>query len=77
MYTEFSYDVNGHVGVITLRRPEARNALTYTTYRELEDVGPQRKRAMPVCGEIQLKVRRGSERGRCSVLASGMNEGLR
>jgi enoyl-CoA hydratase len=37
MYTELSYDVDGHVGVITLRRPEARNALTYTTYRELED----------------------------------------
>jgi hypothetical protein len=30
-----------------------------------------------VCGEIQLKLRRGSERGRCSVLASGMSEGLR
>jgi enoyl-CoA hydratase len=37
MYTELSYDVDGHVGVITLRRPEARNALTFTTYRELED----------------------------------------
>ena len=36
MYTELSYDVDGHVGVITLRRPEARNALTYTTYDELE-----------------------------------------
>lgn len=37
MYTELSYDVDGHIGVITLRRPEARNALTFTTYRELED----------------------------------------
>ncbi len=37
MYTELSYDVDGHVGLITLRRPEARNALTFTTYRELED----------------------------------------
>jgi enoyl-CoA hydratase/carnithine racemase len=37
MYTELSYDVDGHVGVITLRRPEARNALTFTTYHELED----------------------------------------
>ena len=37
MYTELSYDVEGHVGLITLRRPEARNALTYTTYAELED----------------------------------------
>jgi predicted phosphodiesterase len=30
-----------------------------------------------VCGEIQLKRRRGSERGRCSVFASGMSQGLR
>src|SRR5437879_4041328 len=36
-YEELSYDVDGHVGVITLRRPEARNALTHRTYRELED----------------------------------------
>ena len=37
MYTELSYDVHEHVGVITIRRPEARNALTFTTYKELED----------------------------------------
>jgi enoyl-CoA hydratase/carnithine racemase len=37
-YTELTYEVEGHVGVITLNRPEARNALTHTTYRELEDV---------------------------------------
>jgi enoyl-CoA hydratase/carnithine racemase len=36
-YTELSYDVDGHVGVITIQRPEARNALTWTTYAELED----------------------------------------
>ncbi|MDQ1396665.1 MAG: hypothetical protein QOG64_1924 [Acidimicrobiaceae bacterium] len=36
-YTELSYDVEGDVGVIMLRRPEARNALTHTTYAELED----------------------------------------
>jgi enoyl-CoA hydratase/carnithine racemase len=36
MYTELSYDVHEHVGVITIRRPEARNALTFTTYKELE-----------------------------------------
>jgi len=34
--TELSYESHGDVGVITLRRPEARNALTYTTYAELE-----------------------------------------
>ena len=37
MATELRYEVHGHVGVITLDRPEARNALTFTTYRELED----------------------------------------
>jgi enoyl-CoA hydratase len=34
--TELSYDERDHVGVITLQRPEARNALTFTTYAELE-----------------------------------------
>jgi len=37
VYTELSYQVDGDVGVITLQRPEARNALTFTTYAELED----------------------------------------
>lgn len=37
MYTELAYEVEGDVGVITLNRPEARNALTHTTYAELED----------------------------------------
>jgi enoyl-CoA hydratase/carnithine racemase len=36
-YTELSYTVDDHVGVITINRPEARNALTFTTYAELED----------------------------------------
>jgi enoyl-CoA hydratase len=36
-YQELRYEVAGDVGVITLDRPDARNALTYTTYRELED----------------------------------------
>jgi len=36
-YSELTYEVRGDVGVITLDRPEARNALTHTTYRELED----------------------------------------
>jgi enoyl-CoA hydratase len=34
--TELTYDEVGDVGVITLNRPEARNALTFTTYAELE-----------------------------------------
>jgi enoyl-CoA hydratase len=37
MATELRYEEHGHVGVITLDRPEARNALTHTTYAELED----------------------------------------
>ncbi len=37
MPTELRYDENDHVGVITLDRPEARNALTHTTYGELEE----------------------------------------
>jgi enoyl-CoA hydratase/carnithine racemase len=38
MPTELRYEEHDHVGVITLDRPEARNALTHTTYAELEDV---------------------------------------
>lgn len=37
MPSELRYEEHGHVGVITLDRPEARNALTHTTYAELED----------------------------------------
>ncbi|HVF32576.1 MAG TPA: enoyl-CoA hydratase/isomerase family protein [Acidimicrobiales bacterium] len=37
-YTEITYtEGDDHVGVLTLDRPEARNALTFTTYAELED----------------------------------------
>lgn len=34
---ELLYRVEGHVGVITLNRPEQRNALTWRTYQLLED----------------------------------------
>lgn len=37
MYTEIDYDELGHVGIITIDRPDARNALTLTTYAELAD----------------------------------------
>ena len=37
MYREVIYESHGDVGVITLNRPGARNALTHTTYAELED----------------------------------------
>src|SRR4051812_31457936 len=36
-YREIRYETTGHVGVITIDRPEARNALTFTTYAELTD----------------------------------------
>lgn len=36
MPTELIYEERDHVGIITLNRPEARNALTFTTYDELE-----------------------------------------
>jgi len=37
MYSELIYETRGDVGIVTLNRPEARNALTHTTYAELED----------------------------------------
>lgn len=37
MYSEIRYEVDDHVGIITIDRPEARNALTHTTYAELAD----------------------------------------
>ena len=37
MYTEIEYEQRGHVGIITIDRPEARDALTFTTYAELAD----------------------------------------
>lgn len=33
---DLSYEEHDHVAVLTLRRPEARNALTFRTYAELE-----------------------------------------
>ncbi len=36
--TELTYEELDHVGVITIDRPEARNALTFTTYAEIEAV---------------------------------------
>jgi enoyl-CoA hydratase/carnithine racemase len=51
-FKELSYDVDGHVGIITLRRPEAMNSLTYTLYMEIEDaVRNSQARALVVTGE--------------------------
>ena len=35
MYTEITYTESDHIGTITIDRPDARNALTHTTYGEL------------------------------------------
>jgi enoyl-CoA hydratase len=35
-FEELDYEVRDQVGIITLNRPEARNALTFKTYAELE-----------------------------------------
>ncbi len=37
MPSELTYEETDHVGLLTLNRPEARNALTFTTYAELEE----------------------------------------
>ncbi len=37
MYSEIEYEQRGHVGIVTIDRPAARNALTFTTYAELAD----------------------------------------
>jgi enoyl-CoA hydratase len=37
VYGEIIYETQGDVGVLTLNRPDARNALTHTTYAELTD----------------------------------------
>ncbi len=36
MFEEIQYEERGHVAILTLNRPEARNALTFKTYAELE-----------------------------------------
>ena len=35
--SELTYEVEDHIGVITLNRPEAMNSLTYQLYADLED----------------------------------------
>lgn len=37
MPSEITYEEVDHVGLLVLNRPEARNALTFTTYAELEE----------------------------------------
>jgi enoyl-CoA hydratase/carnithine racemase len=50
-YSEIDYTEHDHVGVITIDRPEARNALTFTTYAELADaVGQTSARCLVITG---------------------------
>ncbi|HET6950512.1 MAG TPA: enoyl-CoA hydratase-related protein [Acidimicrobiales bacterium] len=50
-YTDIRYAVDGHVGIVTLDRPAARNALTHTTYAELTDaVATTRARCLVITG---------------------------
>jgi len=50
-YAEIRYETHEQVGVITLDRPEARNALTHQTYAELEDaVRTSQARCLVVTG---------------------------
>ena len=37
MSEELLYELDGHVGIVTINRPEARNALTWSTYAALEE----------------------------------------
>ncbi|MDX1383833.1 MAG: enoyl-CoA hydratase-related protein [Thermoanaerobaculia bacterium] len=50
-YEEILYEERGDVAVLTLNRPAARNALTHTTYAELEEaVRTTRARCLVVTG---------------------------
>ena len=35
--SDLIYEVNDHIGMITLNRPDAMNSLTYQLYADLED----------------------------------------
>jgi enoyl-CoA hydratase/carnithine racemase len=51
-FEELRYEMQDHVGVVTLNRPEARNALTHRTYAELEAaVRETQARCLVVTGE--------------------------
>ena len=63
VYEDLTYEEQGHVGVITLRRPEARNALTFKTYAELEDaVRTTKARCLVITGDDVMVVMGGGER---------------
>ena len=52
MSDELRYEVQDHIGVITLNRPEAMNSLTYQLYADLEDtVRGSEARVLIITGE--------------------------
>lgn len=52
MYEDISYDVDGHVGILRIRRPAVRNALRRQTYAELEQaVRESTERCLLITGE--------------------------
>ena len=45
------YEVNDHIGLVTLNRPDAMNSLTYQLYSDLEDtVRSSQARALVITG---------------------------
>ena len=49
--SDLLYEVNDHVGVVTLNRPDAMNSLTYQLYADLEDtVRSSEARALVITG---------------------------
>ena len=48
--SDLLYEVNDHVGVVTLNRPDAMNSLTYQLYADLEDIVRLVRRALVITG---------------------------
>ena len=60
MFEEILYETRGQIGILTLNRPKARNALTYTTYRELEEA------VRAAAGTVRCLVLTGADPAFCS-----------
>lgn len=62
MAYDFGYEVRDGVGTVTFNRPETLNALTFTVYRDLEDLLWDLRRGE----EVKVLVLTGQGRGFCS-----------